>query len=634
MNDDDQFSDHKLLSFTVGGGGGVTPSVESLPRFRVRDADWQQFETELLRRTMELSGNQVDTNTVDDAAVSDDLLTTWFGAVEDLESAVGRFTDVISDVCRASIPMKATSVFPSMKKSVPWWSQELTTARRELRAARRLYQRTRNNVALREHRRQTYWSRKQQFKDQVKQAKFESWKNYCSTEGTQMPWGPIYKAAAGKRKTTLGVTTLQKHNGELTGGLQDTLELIMGTCVPSETVPYSQHHERVRMEADTYLGESDDVPFTLSEVRAVIHGFVGGKSPGEDGMTEEILSKAVKSLLFGSECCTADIINCSEERAGDGMGSCSGPGFWIILYNSLLELPFESGVEVFAYADDLLLICTAKDEYELERRANTALYMVERWAWENNLVYNPLKTQVLRISRRRKTRELSVYLMGERLQFVNQLKYLGVMFDGALRWTKHIQYVCGKASQLINILSRAAKMHWGLGPEALGIIYRGAIVPIILYAVPVWVEALRIQRNVDSLRRVQRLMLLRMIRGVRTTSFHACCIVSGEKPIDVEAKENADIHCGLAGESVDKPLPPDRWLHPAEVPTPEVDFEEAVDLTFAIYTDGSDMGQGRVGCAFVVYTGLGALLYRERFRLGASCSNNQAELLAIMKSLE
>ncbi|KAF6216068.1 hypothetical protein GE061_000406 [Apolygus lucorum] len=265
--------------------------------------------------------------------------------------------------------------------------------------------------------------------------------------------------------------------------------------------------------------------------------------------------------------------------------------------NSDETAPQCSGVEVFAYADDLLLICTAKDEYELERRANTALYMVERWAWENNLVYNPLKTQVLGISRRRKTRELSVYLMGERLQFVDQLKYLGVMFDGALRWTKHIQYVCGKASQLINILSRAAKMHWGLGPEALGIIYRGAIVPIILYAVPVWVEALRIRRNVDSLRRVQRLMLLRMIRGVRTTSFHACCIVSGEKPIDVEAKENADIHCGLAGESVDKPLPPDRWLHPAEVPTPEVDFEEAVDLTFAIYIDGSDMGQGRVGCA-------------------------------------
>lgn len=65
---------------------------------------------------------------------------------------------------------------------------------------------------------------------------------------------------------------------------------------------------------------------------------------------------------------------------GCPQGSCSGPGFWSILYDPLLELGYPDGVEVIAFADDLLFLVEGDTEFEMECAANEALYMAEKWA--------------------------------------------------------------------------------------------------------------------------------------------------------------------------------------------------------------------------------------------------------------
>jgi hypothetical protein len=52
-------------------------------------------------------------------------------------------------------------------------------------------------------------------------------------------------------------------------------------------------------------------------------------------------------------------------------------------------------------------------------------------------------------------------------------------------------YMSNKCTKLIHALSKSAKQSWGLSHEALHTIYKGAILPLLLYSAPVWIEALK-----------------------------------------------------------------------------------------------------------------------------------------------
>jgi hypothetical protein len=47
-----------------------------------------------------------------------------------------------------------------------------------------------------------------------------------------------------------------------------------------------------------------------------------------------------------------------------------------------------------------------------------------------------------------------------------------------------------KRSKLIIALSKSAKLKWGFGDTALRTIYTGAILPLLQYGAPVWIQAI------------------------------------------------------------------------------------------------------------------------------------------------
>jgi hypothetical protein len=58
------------------------------------------------------------------------------------------------------------------------------------------------------------------------------------------------------------------------------------------------------------------------------------------------------------------------------------------------------------------------------------------------------------------------------------MKYLGIFFDNKFRFGRHIEHITEKGIQLINILSKSARLQWGLGHKAPQTIYKGVIVPL------------------------------------------------------------------------------------------------------------------------------------------------------------
>jgi hypothetical protein len=99
-----------------------------------------------------------------------------------------------------------------------------------------------------------------------------------------------------------------------------------------------------------------------------------------------------------------------------------------------------------------------------------------------------------------------------------------------------------KCSTLIHALAKSAILSWGLNHEALHTIHKGAILPIMLYDAPVWIDGMEKRRNKVTYRRVQQLMNIEIAIVYRMTSNEALCILTGTTPIDTKAGETAKLY--------------------------------------------------------------------------------------------
>jgi len=168
---------------------------------------------------------------------------------------------------------------------------------------------------------------------------------------------------------------------------------------------------------------------------------------------------------------------------GFPQGTCSGPGFWNILYNSLLNMDFTHHTRVIAFAGDLLVLTRGKCTLDAENYANQDLQKIENWARENKMHFNENKSKVLLVTTKTSgdNRTLNIYLNNKRLEQVSELKYLGIYFDSRFSFDRHVDYITGKCTPIINMLTKSAKLKWGMGHQALKVTYSGAIEPILTY---------------------------------------------------------------------------------------------------------------------------------------------------------
>jgi hypothetical protein len=97
---------------------------------------------------------------------------------------------------------------------------------------------------------------------------------------------------------------------------------------------------------------------------------------------------------------------------------------------------------------------------------------------------------------------------------------------------------------------------------------------------------------------------------------------------DARIRENST---GKGGYKWDKPLPAEVWPHPARRED-IMKTTELITYRTEIFTDGSKIGD-KVGAGLAIYKDK-RLVRQYKYRLQNHCSNNQAEQIAILKSLE
>ena len=138
-------------------------------------------------------------------------------------------------------------------------------------------------------------------------------------------------------------------------------------------------------------------------------------------------------------------------------------------------------------------------------------------------------------------RDIRIFLNNKKLQQADTIKYLGIAID-RFNFNQHIDKITGKSIKIIHALSKSAKINWGLRHDVLRIIYNGAILPILSYGAPVWIECLKKKHNAIELKRVQRLINIKIARAYRTTSHEALCVLTGMTPVLIDLGSQAKIY--------------------------------------------------------------------------------------------
>ena len=138
------------------------------------------------------------------------------------------------------------------------------------------------------------------------------------------------------------------------------------------------------------------------------------------------------------------------------------------------------------------------------------------------------------------TRELSVYLDGQRLRHECHLTYLGVTLDPTVSYREHLTKTVGKLKNQNNLLMKLAGSTWGasantLQSSALALCYSAAG-----YCAPVWSCSAMCSAHTSQID-VQLNSTMRLISGtLRSTSLPWLPVLSNIEPPALQRKAASD----------------------------------------------------------------------------------------------
>ena len=106
---------------------------------------------------------------------------------ENTEEITEDFQDVLDKACKSSDRLIRTIEKEPHHKIVPWWRQRLTILRKKVNAQRRMYQLTKGDNGLREHRQEQYLTTKAEYAATIRKERLSSCKEYCTMTAASNP---------------------------------------------------------------------------------------------------------------------------------------------------------------------------------------------------------------------------------------------------------------------------------------------------------------------------------------------------------------------------------------------------------------------------------------------------------------
>lgn len=138
-----------------------------------------------------------------------------------------------------------------------------------------------------------------------------------------------------------------------------------------------------------------------------------------------------------------------ETKIGVPQGSILGALLFIIYINDIKTAMKYSQIALFA--DDALLFISGKNIEECEKKLQNDLYSLSNWLKANKLKLNVAKSKCMVFKHGHR---LNLNVDNERIEQVEEIKYLGVIIDFKLKFDKHLNYTAKKVSKKVLFFGR------------------------------------------------------------------------------------------------------------------------------------------------------------------------------------
>jgi hypothetical protein len=169
-------------------------------------------------------------------------------------------------------------------------------------------------------------------------------------------------------------------------------------------------------------------------------------------------------------------------KAGVPQGSVLSPTLFNMYINNT---PQTIGVHLALFADDTCLYATECKEGYVLRKLQRGLSSVAEWSKCWNIKINDDKMQAIYFSLKIRPPESRLTINKENIPFVNNVKYLCVIFDRKITWRLHIKTIESKAFRaFIRTYSLFKSEH--LSANFKLTLYKALNRSIITYASPAW----------------------------------------------------------------------------------------------------------------------------------------------------
>lgn len=268
-------SDHTGILFELKGKEYPnTSQQEPIVRYHTKLTNWETFESILQFKAnrsptlAELETFPTTEETSFDFLIENDIYRSK------LDQAASELTRIIRKAIEGSTPKVITN-----KRAKPWWSPELKTLRKELGKAK---QRIDNNLENHDSK-EIYYKARNKYFQAIKTAKKDHWNNFLEKEDTQT----IFKAMA---------YTKDHQNQRIPNIATETSFEGKCTAFRSTLFPQPPITPEPIWEEDQQSKAWDWPKLTQNELKNACSAKIQGKTPGPDGISQEIITKAYKAI--------------------------------------------------------------------------------------------------------------------------------------------------------------------------------------------------------------------------------------------------------------------------------------------------------------------------------------------------
>ena len=164
---------------------------------------------------------------------------------------------------------------------------------------------------------------------------------------------------------------------------------------------------------------------------------------------------------------------------GVPQGSVLRPLFFSVFMNDLFY--FLKGVCINAYADDKKIYASDKDPVKLEIRLQCQLLEANHWFGMNDMFTHPDKYRAMILGNTNYT--FSFKENETNIPVKDSIDLLGVNIDKNLQFNSHVENICTKVNNQINVISRFRKI---VPTDVKCKLYKAFIVPYFRYCSAVW----------------------------------------------------------------------------------------------------------------------------------------------------